>query len=931
MRASGRASPVSRRFLLGVIAAATATTACEIGGFGGDASPTADPSATSTPPPYPAPVSQPLPPPVRLPAFMSDFAGTGDIGDSGDGGPAVAAQFRSVGGVAVASDGVIYLSDPSASRIRRIRAGGVIEALAGTGTRGYGGDGGYALAADFTDPTRLLVDQAGTLFVAELDRVRRIDAAGLVSTILGDGHAGLEGDGGPAAFARTAGNEGMAVDGEGNLFIAERAANRVRRIDTHGNVVTVVGTGAPGSDGDGGPALSATLNQPVDVDVDGLGNLLIAELAGNRIRRVSTSGVIDTIAGVGLPGGAGDGGPATAAELHGPQSVVVDASGAIFVADWNNRRIRCIHPDGTIQTVAGLVGGRVESGGPALESRLTLPLDITPTLDGSLLVVEQGARRVRALVPAPGSESPQPGTDAGPAGSGDTQQANAQTAPSAYVAPAPALPSGAPLAGDLVAEVFAGTGESGSAADGEFRLSALFASPRGIAVDSVGRILIADTGNHRISRIEPDGSVRIVAGTGEPGNAGDGQAARAAQLNRPSALAVDAQGSIYVADSGNFRIRKIDPDGVITTFAGSSQPGVAGDGGPARDAQFTEPSGLALGSDGSLFVVDAPVHRVRVIRPDGVVRAFAGNGVDGLGGDGGPAAEATLGFPQRVAVNADGSVLVTQLQAGVVRRIGPDGIIESLAGSGRAEAPTEGPAREVSLDAPIGVAVDTVGAVYVAASGSGQITRVDPGGHAQVIAGNPLGQGQPGGPARDIPLFTSIDIALGRDGTAYLLEARGLIWRISSTTPGVAPGATQPPDGLTPTPTLTPALDVGANESAGAASVVLTLQLGPGQEPIQPTLTFHPGERVNVSIEFVDVAQGSRLGIRWFAGDTLQGTFLTDPQPAYNRARFGFWFGLPPTAAPGPWRVEILVGSRAIASVDFVVTAGEVRVTPPSA
>ena len=913
---------MSRRRALSVLAVATATTACEIGGFGAESSPTADSGAPRTPPPYLAPAPQPLPPPVRLPAILSDFAGTGEIGNAGDGGPALAAMFRSVGGVVVGSDGVVYVSDPSASRIRRIRADGVIEALAGTGVRGFGGDGGHALAADFTDPSRLLVDQVGTLFVAELDRVRRIDASGLVSTILGDGHAGLEGDGGPAAFARTAGNEGMAIDGDGNLFIAERAANRVRRVDTRGNVTRVAGTGVPGSDGDGGPALSATLNQPVDVDVDGQGNLLIAELAGNRIRRVSTAGVIDTIAGTGLPGGGGDGGPATAAELHGPQSVVVDASGAIFIADWNNRRIRRIHPDGTMQTVAGLVGGRVESGGPALESRLTLPLAITPTLDGRLLIVEQSARRIRALVPAP-----QPGAEAASPSTSDTQPADAAPAPVAFVLPAPALQSGAPLAGDLVAEVFAGTGESGNAADGEFRLSAALASPRGIAIDGIGRLLIADTGNHRIRRLDPDGVVRVIAGTGESGSAGDGLAAAAAQLNRPSALAVDSNGSIYVADSGNFRIRKIDPDGIITTFAGGSQPGVGGDGGPARDAQFTEPVDLALGSDGSLFVVDGPVHRVRVIRPDGLIHAFAGSGVDGYGGDGGPATEAALGFPQRVALNADGSVFVSQIHAGIVRRIGADGVIETFAGSGRSEAPAEGPAREIGLDAPIGVATDAVGAVYVVASGSGQIVRIDPGGHAQIIAGNPLGQGQPGDLARDIPLFTSVDIALGPDGTGYLLEARGLIWRLSSEGRGAEQDSSK--QEATPTATPTPALDEGANESAEANSVVLALRLGPGQEPIQPTLTFHPGERVNVSIEFANVVQGSRLGIRWFAGDSLQGTFLTDPQPVYTQARFGFWFGLPPTAAPGPWRVEIMVGSRAIASADFVVTPGEVRVVAP--
>ena len=910
MRASRRFGSVSRRRILSLLALGSSASACEIAGFGGDSAPTTDPGAARIPPPYLAPLSQPLPPPVRLPALLVDFAGTGGIGDAGDGGPAIAAHFRSVGGAAVGSDGLVYVSDPSASRIRRIRPDGVIEALAGTGTRGYGGDGGHALAADFTDPTRLLVDQAGALFVSELDRVRRIDPSGLVSTILGDGHAGLDGDGGPAAFARTAGNEGMAIDGDGNLFIAERAAHRVRRIDTHGNVTTVAGTGTAGSDGDGGAALSASLNQPVDVDVDGSGNLLIAELAGNRIRRVSTSGLIDTVAGTGIPGGGGDGGPAARAELHGPQSVVVDASGAVFVADWNNRRIRRIHPDGTIQTVAGLVGGRVESGGPALESRLTLPLDVVPTLDGRLLIVEQSARRVRALVPAPGAEAAPlaPGTQA--PGPGDGQPVEAQPAAAAFVAPAPALPSGAPLAGDLLAEIYAGTGESGNAPDSEFRLNAALASPRGIAIDGVGRLLIADTGNHRIRRIEPDGRVGVIAGTGEPGSGGDGLAAVAAQLNRPSALVVDSNGSIYVADSGNFRIRKIDPDGVITTFAGGAQPGVAGDGGLAREAQFTEPGGLALGSDGSLYVVDGPVHRVRVIRPDGLIHSFAGSGVDGSGGDGGPALEATLGFPQRVALNADGSALVTQLHAGVVRRIGADGVIDLLAGSGRSDVSAEGPAREIGLDAPIGVATDAVGAVYV----GGERERPDCANRSRRATRRSLpatrwARGSPANWHGDPAIYGARPCAwAGR----YGLSTGGALLDLADKFPESGRRAV-----VDATASHADATESGRRRWTSALSnrprppVLCSLcNLGPGRSRFSPRSRFIPG---SASTSRLSSRMSRRVHVLESAGMPAmpcRERFLTDPQPAYNQARFGFWFGLPPTAAPGPWRVEVMVGPR---------------------
>ena len=860
-------------------------------------------------PPYVPPVPQPVPHPVDLPAVILDFAGSGAIGDAGDGGLAVDAQFRSLGGVAVGSDGMIYLSDPSASRIRRIHPSGLIEAVAGTGKRGYSGDGGYALAAALTDPSRLTVDQGGILFVAELDRVRRIDPSGLISTVLGDGQPGRDGDGGPAFLARTSGNAGMAIDGEGNLFIAERSAHRIRRVDTQGYVTTVAGTGVPGSDGDGGPPLEATLNQPVDVEIDDQGNVLIAELAGNRIRRISgKDGLIGTIIGRGgRAGRGGDGGAAVDAELNGPQSVAVDASGAILVADWNNRLIRRVDRFGVIRTIAGMAGGRIESGELAVESRLTLPMDIAPTLDGRLLVIEQGARRVRTLAPVPKSEEKLV-TEIG------------------YVTPMAALPHGVPIPDDAIATHFAGSDPSSESGHGIQRLDAAFASPRGITIDAFGRLLIADTGNHQVRRIGRDGTVETVAGTGAPGFSGDGGSATSAQLNRPSALVVDTDGALYIADTGNFRIRKVDPSGVITTLAGSAQPGAGGDGGPARNAQFTELVGLALDSQGALYVVDAPIHRVRVIGVDGVIRPFAGSGIDGRSGDGGPAIEAALGFPQRVAIAPDGSVLITQLHEGAVRRVGIDGVIDTLAGFNDSGVTSDKTAKQDLLDKPVGVVVDSSGNVYVVESGFGEISRVSPDGTIRVIAGNPRGDGGSGGAARDVRLDTARELVLGSDGSAYLLESNGLIWRLGS---NVLESET-PPALATSTPE-SQETQVAAKEAAEVATVVLALELGEGQVPIGPTLEFHPGERVNVAVKFVDVLEGSRLGIRWFAGDAQQGIFLTKPQPGFSQAQFGFWF-VPATAKPeGPWRVEILVGSTVLTSVDFVVVPGEIRIDPSRA
>ena len=901
-----RDSRLSRRRLLGLLVAATSISACETVGPEASSSPPVLVTASLEIPRYVVPRPQPVPHPVGLPAVILDFAGSGVMGDAGDGGLAADAQFRSLGGVAVGSEGIIYLSDPSASRIRRIHPNGRIEAVAGTGTRGYSGDGGYALAAALTDPGRLTVDHDGILFVAELDRVRRIDTNGLISTVIGDGQPGSDGDGGPAVFARTSGNAGMAIDGSGNLFIAERSTHRVRRIDTRGYVTTVAGTGVVGSDGDGGHPLEATLNQPVDVEIDDLGNVLIAELAGNRVRRVSgEDGLIGTIIGrSGRAGGGGDGGDAVDAELNGPQSVAVDASGAIFVADWNNRRIRHVDRAGTIRTIAGMSGGRIQSGGLAVESRLTLPMDIAPTLDGRLIMIEQGTRRVRALSPVPRVEKK-------------------QVAEIGYATPASALPHGIPIPDDSIAEHFAGADRSGDAGNGEHRLDATFMSPRGIAIDTVGRLLIADTGNHRVRRIGSDGMVETVAGTGTPGFSGDGESATRAQLNRPSALTVATDGAIYIADTGNFRIRKVDSAGVITTLAGSRQPGAGGDGGPARDAQFTELVGLALDSKGSLYVVDPPIHRVRVIGVDGVIRPFAGSGVDGHSGDGGLATEAAIGFPQRVAIAPDGSVLITQLHASVVRRVGLDGVIETLAGFNGRDVTADQTTTQNSLDEPVGVVVDLAGNIYIVESGFGEVTRVALEGQVKVIAGNPRGEGKSGGAARDTRLDTAYELVLGSEGSAYLLESRGLIWRLGLSLPENE--LSQPSASTTPEKLET---EVADQESAEVASVVLALELDEGQVPSGPTLEFHPGERVNVSVKFVNVLEGSRLGIRWFAGDTERGRFLTEPQPRYSQSQFGFWFGLSHDDPEGPWRVEILVGSTVLTSVDFVVVPGEVRIDP---
>ncbi len=305
---------------------------------------------------------------------LTTVAGGGNAGApgfGGDGGKAIAAQLNSPAGVAVDGAGNVFVADTVNQRIRRIDAAGVITTIAGgakDGAPGFAGDGEKATAAQLNRPSGVAVDGAGNVFVADTvnQRVRRIDAAaGVVTTIAGgakDGAAGFSGDGGRAIKAQLNSPSGVAVDGAGNVFVADTANQRVRRIDAATGVINTVAGGAaksaPGFGGDGGPGNRAQLSGPSGVAVDGAGNILIADTGNQRVRRIeNATGVLTTIAGGaadGAPGFGGDGGPATAAQLKGPAGVAVDGGGNVIIADTANQRVRRIDaPSGTITTLAG--------------------------------------------------------------------------------------------------------------------------------------------------------------------------------------------------------------------------------------------------------------------------------------------------------------------------------------------------------------------------------------------------------------------------------------------------------------------------------------------------------------------------------------------------------------------------------------------------
>ncbi|MFJ3205745.1 RICIN domain-containing protein [Streptomyces sp. NPDC086989] len=336
------------------------------------------------------------------------------------------------------------------------RSAAAISTVAGTGVPGFAGDNERAAAAQLNHPFGLAMDSNGTLYFSDCDnhRIRKITTDGKVTTIAGTGTAGFRGDGGPATAAQLKTPRGMAVDSEGDLYVADSENHRIRKITADGKITTIAGTGVAGFRGDGGPATVAQLNLPYAVTVDSAGVLYIADYKNHRIRKIAADGKISTVAGTGVAGFGGDGGPAISAKLNYPYAVLLDSAGVLYIADVDNRRVRKMTPDGKISTVAGTgTAGFSGDGGPATSAQLNFPI--------------------------------------------------------------------------------------------------------ALGMDSTGTLYVSEGRNHLVRRITADGTISTAAGTGTLGFGGDGGPATSAQLNFPIGLAVDCVDTLYVADYKNHRIRKV--------------------------------------------------------------------------------------------------------------------------------------------------------------------------------------------------------------------------------------------------------------------------------------------------------------------------------------------------------------------------------------
>jgi len=334
---------------------------------------------------------------------ISTIAGTGTSGYSGDGGAATSAQLSLPYGVAADSSGNVYIADNSSSVIRKVDTSGKISTIAGTGAAGYSGDGGAATSAQLAYPYKVAVDGSGNIYISDTNncRVRKIDTSGKISTIAGTGVRGYSGDGGAATSAQISYPRGLAVDSSGNIYIVDGGNNVIRKVDASGKIGTIAGTGTKGYSGDGGAATSAQLNNICELAVDSSGNVYIADTYNHRIRKIDTSGKINTIAGTGVIGYSGDGGAATSAKINYPYGVAVDSSGSVYIADGGNFRVRKIDTSGKIITIAGTgASGYSGDGGAATSAVMNCPYGLAADSSGNIYVTDYHNCAIRKLSPA---------------------------------------------------------------------------------------------------------------------------------------------------------------------------------------------------------------------------------------------------------------------------------------------------------------------------------------------------------------------------------------------------------------------------------------------------------------------------------------------------------------------------------------------------
>ena len=636
--------------------------------------------------------------------------------------PGLDAPIGRIAAVGLDRAGNLYLADPDNDRVFRLAPDGSLTIVAGNGTPGYNGDNIPARAASLNNPKGVAVDAEGNLYIADTNsnRVRKVTPAGIISTAAGTGEGTFSGDGGPANEAALYQPHGVAVDSEGALYIGDVLNGRVRKVNRNGTIQTVAGTGVPGNTGDGGPATAAQIGAAFGLAVDRAGNLYIADERAGLVRKVTAAGIISTVAGNGGFAPPVDQVPATQTSLNTP-GIALDDAGRLYISDGGNHRVRVVGADGTITTIAGTTAGYSGDGAAAASAQLNRPLALAVDSAGNLLIADSNNTRIRRVD------------------------------------------------GNGRITTLAGNGMYRFGGDGGVSSSAILNEPAGLAIDRAGNLYIADQLNHRVRRINANGgTITTVAGSGIRGFSGDGGPATSARLNEPTAVAVDASGNLYIADLLNHRIRRVAPDGTIATVAGGGDS--RADGIQATTANLNFPGHVAVDAAGSIFFNDD--FRIRRVT-GGVIATVAGNREFALtrSPDGSQATNVPLAYLLGLALDATGNVYFgEQYSFPSVRRVSREGILTTVAGPGQPNVLGDGGPAIRAAVSPSGLSVDAAGNVYV--SGQNRVRRISTDGLIQTVAGGAApreGNGD-GGSALNAGLVDPVAALVDGGGNLYISD-----------------------------------------------------------------------------------------------------------------------------------------------------------------
>lgn len=604
-------------------------------------------------------------------------------------------------------------------------------------------------------------DAAGSLYFADSGShvIRKVTAGGTISTVAGNNGigAGYSGDGGLATSAQLNFPAGVAFDALGNYYISDQYNAVIRKVDgTTGIITTVAGNNALGNgySGDGGPATSAQLSYPAGIAVDAVGNLIIADQFNGVIRMVNAStGKISTIAGDQTLAWtySGDGGPAISAALAYPQSIAIDSAGNLFITDGGNNVIRRVDiSTGVITTVAGdhaLGGGYSGDSGPATSAQIAGAFGISVDAFDNLFIADANSV-IRKVDMSTGII--------------------------------------ATIAGDnSIAQSYAG--------DGGPATSAGLFYPQAVSFDAGGNMIIMDSRNHVVRKVNGGGTISTIAGNNAlalgPYN-GDGYPAEIGRLQTPRGLHYDAGGNLYIVDMANEVVRKVNGAGIISTFAGNNAlgAGFSGDGAAATAAQLNDPRGVTADGAGNIYIADTQNCVIRKVTPGGTISTFAGDGVLGAGyaGDGGAATSAQLNQPSSVAFDGAGNLYIADTINSVIRKVTPGGIISTVAGDntlGGGYSGDGGAATAAALYWPEGVTVDGVGNLYIADTMNHVVRKVTVGGIISTVAGNhalAAGYTGDGGPATSAQLSTPGSVVVDGAGNLYIADGNFVIRKVDT-------------------------------------------------------------------------------------------------------------------------------------------------------